>query len=178
MGAILVSIILINLAVIFSFIFDPFLFDGFEVRHLFSLVGVETVAIIGIAYFSFILSHRIAGPSYALARDLKKLAGGDLTVEIRLRKGDFHLEAADALNFAAGILRTKMQAIKVELTKLEAQHDINKEARQTVERLLRDVAYFKTELGANPDRSSFAADITAQERSDIIMGLNKSHAGR
>jgi methyl-accepting chemotaxis protein len=177
MGAVLVSIILINLAVIFSVIFDPALIGSFQVSHLFSLVGVEAVTVFGIAYFSFILSHKIAGPAYALARDLKRLADGDLTVEIRLRKGDFHMEAADALNFTAGVLRTRMKAIKSELAKLEAQQDIGKEARQTIERLLDDVAYFKTEPGMNPDQSPFAVDVSVQDRPDMMAALNRPHAG-
>lgn len=177
MGAVLISIILINLAVLFSAVFNPLFFDAFEARHLFWLVGVEIVTVSGIAYFSFILSHRIAGPTYALARDLKKLADGDLTVEIRLRKGDFHMEAADALNFTAGILRTKMKAIKLELAQLETRQDISQEARRTIEQLLHDVAYFKTEPEMNPDQAPFTIEATAQDRPDMAVALNNHHAG-
>ena len=112
MGAVLSAIILINLLVIFTLLFNPLVLDAVEISHIMFLAGVEIVTVFGIGYVSLILSHKIAGPAYALARDLKRLADGDLTVEIRLRKGDFHLEAADALNFTAEVLRTRMKAIK------------------------------------------------------------------
>ena len=139
MGAVLTGIILINLTVICAVFFDPQLIDAIDIRHIIFLAGIETITVLSIAYFSLILSHRIAGPAYALARDLKKLAEGDLTVKIHLRKGDFHLEAADALNITANILRDKMKSIKLELAKLETQRNIDEETRKMVEQLLHDL---------------------------------------
>jgi methyl-accepting chemotaxis protein len=145
MGIILSTIILINIAVVLGMIFNPHLLDAIASRQIMYLASLEAVTVITIAYFSLILSHRIAGPAHALARDLKRLADGDLTVEIRLRKGDFNLEAAEALNFTAEVLRTRMKTIKLELSKLEASRSIDDATRQTIEQLLLTVAYFKTE---------------------------------
>ena len=175
MGAVLTAIILINLSVIFTLIFNPLLLNALEINHVMFLAGVEVVTVIGIAYFSLILSHKIAGPAHALARDLKRLADGDLTVEIQLRKGDFHGEAAEALNFTAEILRTRMKAIKLELAKLEARRNIDEATRQTVEQLLRDIAYFKTEPGFST--SQINGD-TTQDQSGIMVEMHKPHAGR
>jgi methyl-accepting chemotaxis protein len=177
MGAILTAIILINLSVIFSAIFDPLLLNAIEINHVIFLAGVETVAVFGIAYFSLILSHKIAGPAHALARDLKKLADGDLTVEIRLRKGDFHMEAADALNLTVKILRTKMKAIKSELVKLEAQRNIDEVTRQSVEQLLHDVAYFKTEPVISYSPLSHEAHIAIQPRPEQVAEIHQPHTG-
>lgn len=178
MGAVLTAIILINLAVICAVIFDAQLIDVIDIRHIIFLAGIETVAVLSIGYFSLILSHRIAGPAYALARDLKKLADGDLTVEIHLRKGDFHLEAADALNFTTNILRKKMKAIKLELAKLETQRNIDEETRKTVEQLLHDVAYFKTEPVPDSREASFLTDSSATLQSDMMIDLGKPQTSR
>ena len=178
MGAVLTGIILINLTVICATIFDPQLIDVIDTRHIVFLAGIETVTVLSIAYFSLILSHKIAGPAYALARDLKKLAEGDLTVEIHLRKGDFHLEAADALNITANILRDKMKSIKLELAKLETQRNIDEETRKTVEQLLHDVAYFKTEPEHDSEQSPFVAESSVQHQSDLMVDLGKPQIGR
>lgn len=164
MGAVLVTIILINMLVIFAVLVNPAVLDSIQTAQIMSLAAIEAVTVFGIAYFSLILSHKIAGPAYALARDLKKLADGDLTVVIRLRKGDFYLEAADALNFTADVLRIKMKAIKQELAKLEARQNIDDETRQTVERLSHDLAYFKTDPSFSIDHPSRAAVISTQQQ--------------
>ena len=169
MGAVLTGIILINLTVILTVIFNPLLLEAIEISHLMFLAGVEIVTVFGIAYFSLILSHKIAGPAHALARDLKRLADGDLTVEIRLREGDFNMEAAEALNFTAEILRTRMKAIKAELVKLEAQRNIDEDTRYTVEQLLRDVAYFKTEPSVNSGPHSNEIFITSGPQSEELL---------
>jgi methyl-accepting chemotaxis protein len=158
MGVILVTIILINSLAVFSVVFNPTLLDAFEVSHAIALAGLELAVVTVIGYFSLILSHRIAGPAHALARDLKKLADGDLTVEIHLRKGDFCMEAAEALNVTAKILRTRMKAIKLALINLEKQQNIDEATRQMIESALHEIAHFKTEpspdSGRSPDESS------------------------
>jgi nitrogen fixation/metabolism regulation signal transduction histidine kinase len=169
MGAVLTGIILINLTVILTVVFNPMLLEAVEINHLMFLAGIEIVTVFGIAYFSLILSHKIAGPAYALARDLKRLADGDLTVEIRLREGDFNMEAAEALNFTAEILRTRMKAIQAELAKLEARRNIDEDTRHTVERLLHDVAYFKTEPDVKSDPHSNKIFITTGPQSGELL---------
>jgi methyl-accepting chemotaxis protein len=139
-------------------------------------VEIIIVAIIG--YFSLILSHRIAGPAYALSRDLKRLADGDLTVQIQLRKGDFHMETAEALNLTAGILRNKISAIKSALADLEARQDIDEATRQVLEQVLLDVAYFKTEPCLDSRQSQAETQVSNPRDSVVIVEMHKSHAGR
>ena len=178
MGAVLSAIILINLLVICTVIFNPLMLDAFEINHIMFLAGVEILTVLGIGYASLILSHKIAGPAYALARDLKRMADGDLTVEIQLRKGDFHLEAADALNFTANVLRTRMTAIKSELAKLETRRDIDEDTRLTVEQLLRDIAYFKIEPGNSSISTSHEKHGANQHQSDEMVEIHEPHPGR
>ena len=178
LGAVLTTIILINLAVISSVIFNPSLLDAVEFNHIIFLASVETVIVIGIAYFSLLISHKIVGPAYALARDLKRLADGDLTVEIHLRNGDFHTDAANALNYTAEMLRTRMTVIKSELAKLEARRNIDEDTRKTVEQLLEDLAYFKTEPGVNAGQAAFDAHGATRGPSEGLADMNVPHVGR
>jgi methyl-accepting chemotaxis protein len=173
LGTILTTIILINLSVILTVIFKPLLLDAVKIGHIMFLAGVEAITVIGVAYLSLVLSHKIAGPAHALARDLKRLADGDLTVEVRLRKGDFNTDVADMLNFTAEMLRTRMKAIKLELAKLETSRNIDEATRQSVERLLQDIAYFKTE----PDfDTSLASDYDTRHQTEMLVA--KPHTGR
>ena len=46
------------------------------------------VLILACAAFSIYLTHRLAGPLYRLEQTAKELVGGNLSLRIRLRKGD------------------------------------------------------------------------------------------
>lgn len=46
------------------------------------------------------LTHRLAGPLYGLEQTAKELVGGNLSLRIRLRKGDQLQELAEVANEA------------------------------------------------------------------------------
>lgn len=48
--------------------------------------------------FSVFLSHKIAGPVYKFEQSAKRIAAGDLTLRIKLRKGDEMQSLADIFN--------------------------------------------------------------------------------
>jgi hypothetical protein len=87
------------------------------------------------------------------------------------------MEAAEALNFTAEILRTRMKAIKAELVKLEARRNIDEDTRHTVEQLLHEVAYFKTEPEVKSDPHSNKIFITAGPQSEEPLKMHKPLAG-
>ena len=178
MGVVLVAIILINSLAIFTVIFKPALVDAFEISHAVALAGLELVVVTIIGYFRLILSHRIAGPAHALARDLKKLADGDLTVEIHLRKGDFHMEAAEALNVAAEILRTRMKSVKSALANLEKKQNIDEATRQMLELALHEIAYFKTESSPNSRQSPRETSTADPREPVVIVEMQDPHVSR
>lgn len=60
------------------------IFDKVNDRLLFRI----PILIIIIAMISIIISHKIAGPVYRFEQSAKKIAEGDLTLRIHLRKGD------------------------------------------------------------------------------------------
>ena len=56
------------------------------------------IIVIFVAILSIFVSHRIAGPVYRFEKSAKIIAEGDLSLRIRLRKGDELQELADAFN--------------------------------------------------------------------------------
>jgi methyl-accepting chemotaxis protein len=73
------------------------------------IIGILEVVTFVIVYrFSLIASHRIAGPVFVLERGLKHLADGDLTQELRLRKGDNFHETAEIFNLTLADLRERI----------------------------------------------------------------------
>ena len=79
-----------------------------------------------LALHSVIVSHRIAGPLYRFRRVFEAVAAGDLSVRARLRKHDYLMPEADALNemleaLAARVagLEEEAQAVRAALADLE-----------------------------------------------------------
>ena len=56
-------------------------------------------------------THRIAGPQYRIVQSLKQIAEGDLTLQIRLRRGDHLKEIAEAVNGLTGALSDSMSEL-------------------------------------------------------------------
>ncbi|MFZ2956584.1 MAG: methyl-accepting chemotaxis protein [Candidatus Ozemobacteraceae bacterium] len=70
-----------------------FIMDLWPRLLLLILVNVIIVFIVSIMY-----SHQIAGPAYKLEKSIQRIAAGDLTFEIHLRKNDNLKELATAIN--------------------------------------------------------------------------------
>ena len=70
-----------------------FIMDLWPRLLLLVLVNVIIVFIVSIMY-----SHQIAGPAYKLEKSIQRIARGDLTFEIHLRKNDNLKEVAAAIN--------------------------------------------------------------------------------
>ena len=64
------------------------------------LVNVIIVFLVSIIY-----SHQIAGPAYKLEKSIKRIADGDLTFEVTLRRNDSLKELATAINLMLGKFR-------------------------------------------------------------------------
>lgn len=173
MGTMLGGILLLNSLLVLSLVFQPALVGAVEFGEIVALAAVEALVVAGIGYFSLILSHRIVGPAYALARDLKRLGEGDLTVRTRLRKGDFHGEVADAFNLSAETLCSRIKTLRAALTILEQQADVPPGIRESLRALLNDLAHFKTEPALHDMARS-----TAAAQAGILGMDNSSSAAR
>jgi methyl-accepting chemotaxis protein len=157
MGTMLGAILLINSLLVLALLFKPALLNFVELGQTLALAALEALIVAGIGYFSLVFSHRIVGPAYALARDLKRLGKGDLTVRTQLRKGDFHTEVAEAFNLSVENLGSRIKTVKAAVTILEQQPDTPADTRQALQALLRDLGYFKTEPSLHDSPRSDAA---------------------
>ncbi len=145
MSAILSGILLINILATLGLVFKPELLGRLEPLHIFALVAFEIPIVGFIYYLSLLLSHKIIGPAYAIERDLRKIANGDLTVRTRLREGDFHLEVAEALRVAAETLCTRIHTVQKKLDSLSQHAHLDATSRKMIEEIKDDLRRFQTE---------------------------------
>ncbi len=75
-------------------------------------LGIITLAAIAVTLF---VSHRIAGPMFRFEQDIKKIARGDLSVRINLRRKDQFSEMATAFNEMVSGLNEKITKIDREI---------------------------------------------------------------
>jgi methyl-accepting chemotaxis protein len=76
------------------------------------LITLATIAVV------LFISHRIAGPLFRFEKELKEIAGGDLTKTIRLRRKDQVTDMARELNNMTGGLRDKVLGVEAEVSRL------------------------------------------------------------
>ncbi len=73
---------------------------------------------VGTALFTLFISHKIAGPLFRIEQELKRIAEGDLTADIRFRKKDQISEVAQSLNHSVSALREKVRSIQFDVEHL------------------------------------------------------------
>jgi methyl-accepting chemotaxis protein len=85
-----------------------FLFGTYKYNFIILLFfNIFVIIILGL-YFS----HQIAGPVYRLEYEIERIGKGDLSREIKLRKGDFLKEIAASLNVMQDTLKYRLKNIK------------------------------------------------------------------
>lgn len=82
---------------------------------------VLLLMLVSMAVLHLLYSHRIAGPAYRLGQEAEKIARGDLTCNVTLRRKDGLTDLRESLNEAARRYRTRLAAVKDSLTVLERQ---------------------------------------------------------
>jgi len=178
MGGVLTTIILINVLAIFTLLFKPTLLEVIQINEILGLAGLEIVIVAIIGYISLILSHRIAGPAYAVVRDLTRLADGDLTVRTHLRKGDFHTEVAEAFNLASQTLCSKIKTIEALLITLQQRSNIDEATRQALLEVLQELNYFNTEPLIPTSDLNTATHANNALESGVVPNIDNAHTGR
>lgn len=95
---------------------DPAAID--QLRLLNSIVGRTIVLGLAVTFgLALFFSHYIAGPLYRFERTLEEMRGGNLTINVKLRKNDELKDVGDAFNQALAGLRSK---VKIERDALAA----------------------------------------------------------
>jgi methyl-accepting chemotaxis protein len=117
------AILLINGFLILRMLFpgdDPL---GMTTGQMTGLAVLELLLVAGIWYGCLKASHRIAGPVYVFAREIRRLGEGDLRAKVILRDKDMFRPEAEQINNSIAALRTRIATVKELSEQLQiAQH--------------------------------------------------------
>ena len=142
--SILVTIILLN-TILLAFIFvDPAIVAALDTGSTLAIALIEVLIVGAISYIGLIFSHRIAGPAYALIRDLNCILEGDLTVRTYLRKGDFIIDVGKILCTATEMLCNRIKNIQ-SLAADIADNTTDGPSKEKLNQLKDELSYFTTE---------------------------------
>lgn len=83
------TVLLINLFILINAVLPTSAGFPLSTEQTLWLAIIEVIFIGGVWWGSLIASHKIAGPVYVIVRQMEKLAEGDLTARVRLRKRMF-----------------------------------------------------------------------------------------
>jgi methyl-accepting chemotaxis protein len=93
---------------------------------------LELVLIGGVWWGCLFASHKIAGPVYVMVRQMEKLAEGDLTARVRLRRKDAFQVEAVAINQCIEELQGHLLEVSDLARKLEQQDAESTDSRETL----------------------------------------------
>jgi len=109
------------------------------------MMGLELFFGVVIYYIGRRISFHIAGPIYALERSLKLVHEGDLTVNLKLRKGDNFKEVSDVLNDMIVTYREQLQALKEIINEIKIKADNQQITSAEFDALDEKLSFFKLE---------------------------------
>jgi len=127
--AVATSVLLVNLFVIVNALLPGS--EGFllSTQHILLIAGLEIILIGGVWWGSLAASHKIAGPVYVIVQQMEKLAEGDLTARVRLRKKDmFRLEAV-VINQCIEELQEHLLEVKTIAQKLKTNMTVRSDGK-------------------------------------------------
>lgn len=109
-------------------------------------IGVTSILMV----LGIFISHRLAGPIFAISRKMTQLAHGDFNAKVFLRKGDEFHDLKDRFNTLVQALhnQVKSELLKIDetiktLEKLLAEKQVSPEAEVDVKSTLRELkAYY------------------------------------
>lgn len=85
------------------------------------LLLVNLFAILVALFFAIFYTHRIAGPIYRMQEDLKKIAQGKLTTQVKTREKDQLKELESEINKMTERFKHDLQSMKEEWLKLDGK---------------------------------------------------------
>jgi methyl-accepting chemotaxis protein len=108
------------------------------------LVIVNLAGLVIVLALAIFFTHKIAGPSYHLICDLKKIQDGDLTVKTEFRKGDGLKDVATAMSSATDSLRVGITEIKEKVNDLADMTNVDDCAREKIVEIMEKLDKLKT----------------------------------
>jgi len=119
LGAVLGSILLINIVLIVGYMLDPQLLNRIDTIDT-AIIALIELAIMGlIFYLSLLASNKIAGPMYAFDKMLQRVREGDLTTRLHLRHGDIFVDVAEEMNQTFDTLCAQIEQLKTTVAQLQ-----------------------------------------------------------
>ena len=127
------------------------------------LLLVNFLRMVVLLFLAVFYTHRIAGPTYRIQQDLRKIGQGILTTRVRTRKKDQLKELEAEINEMTEELGRTIQETKEDFFKLESNlgelegatkskelsapqlHQLMDKTRSCLERINRRLSFFKTE---------------------------------
>lgn len=110
-----------------------------------------------IAMASIFVSHKVAGPVYRFEQSVKSIAEGDLTLRIKLRKGDEMTELADMFNHMTSILegfvsrgQTHTARLREVVDRLQNGKEVDPATIEALREILGDLETVTSEFSVRP----------------------------
>ena len=110
--------------------------------------------IILVVFVGIFITRKLGGPLYRFNQIMEKIAEGDLTAVIRLRKGDEFKDLAKNINDAIARLQLMIMVIRENIDAIEAidpKSSDQEASHQSLSNIQDALSYFKTVETVNPD---------------------------
>ena len=130
--AVVFSVLLVNLFLIINAILPGSQGYPLSTEYTVLVVCLEILLIGGVWWGGLITSNKIAGPVYVIVRQLEKLAEGDLTARVHLRKKDAFKFEAVAINQCIEELQDHLLEVKKVAKELESSSGDNAETNKVL----------------------------------------------
>ncbi|MFT7300134.1 MAG: methyl-accepting chemotaxis protein [Porticoccus sp.] len=130
--AIAVTVLVVNLFIMINTVLSNSQGFPFGTKQTLLLAIIEVILIGGVWWGSLISSHKIAGPVYVIVRQMEKLAAGDLTARVRLRKKDTFKNEAVMINNCIGVIQERLYEVRKIATNIERLADQDSEKRKVL----------------------------------------------
>lgn len=129
---VVVTVLLVNLFIVINAVLPNSQNFPFSAKQTLLLAIIEVILIAGVWWGSLISSHKIAGPVYVIVRQMEKLAEGDLTARVRLRKKDVFQDEAVMINNYIEVLHERLHDVRKIATEIEQLADQDSEKRMVL----------------------------------------------
>ena len=97
--------------------------QDYDRNEMLLVILASVVVLAGVFVVTIIETHRTAGAAFNIARQLSRIADGNLDVEVRLRKGDNLQEIQEPFNAMVATLRDQAADEAAALARLADQVD-------------------------------------------------------
>ncbi|HEB28511.1 MAG TPA: methyl-accepting chemotaxis protein [Porticoccus sp.] len=140
------TVLLINVFIIINAVLPTSAGFPLSTEQTLWLAIIEVIFIGGVWWGSLIASHKIAGPVYVIVRQMEKLADGDLTARVRLRKKDVFQDEAVMINNCIETLQERLHEVRKIATEIGQLADQDSEKRTVLfAQLNQELSSFNTE---------------------------------